>query len=96
MNATAVFGLSNATSRTVSVANGSSAFEAMGGAFDMQYEEFAGLGKMVVAIDGVRQNATHHWFYSVDGRFGAVASDRRALYADSSVLFNFTDAYMGV
>ena len=96
MDATAVFGPSNATSRTVAVVNGSSAFYAMDEAFEMEYEEFAGLGKMVVAIDGVRQNSTHHWFYSVDGRFGAVASDRHALYADSRVLFNFTDAYMGV
>ena len=83
------FGTSNASSKTMTIANGTYVFDVLNGTHSVSYKDYASLGKLVTSIDGVAQNSTSYWFYYVNGNFAQVAADKYVLYNDSAVLFKF-------
>jgi len=80
---------SSAKSKMLMVDNGTSVFDALNSSSTVNYKEFAGMGKMIIAIDSVPQNNTHYWIYFVNGNFAGVAADKFVLTKDSTVEFLF-------
>ena len=84
------FGMSNASSKMMTVNNGTVVFDVLNSTNSVGYKEYAGLGMFITGINGVNQNSTHYWFFYVNGDLAKVSSDKRALHDDSDVLFKFT------
>lgn len=80
----------NMKSRLIMLSNGSSVFDVLNESTIVEFKEFAGLGKMITAIDHTSQNSTHYWFYYVGDKFAQVAADKYILYENSSVLFKLS------
>lgn len=74
----------------IAMNNGSTVFDALNRTFSVNFEEFSGMGKLIIGINGIEQNSTYHWFYYVDDKFAQVATDKYNLYKNSNVLFKFT------
>ena len=84
------FGTSNASSKTMTVNNGTAVFHVLNSTNSVDYKEYSGLGILITGINGVKQNSTHNWFYFVNGNFAQVSADKYVLLNDSDVLFKFT------
>lgn len=57
------------------VAPGTTAFEAISQAHDVEWDEFAGLGKLITSIDGNAQDENHYWIFFIDGEPATVGVD---------------------
>jgi hypothetical protein len=55
----------------------------------VEYQEYAGMGKMVTSIDGFKQNSSYSWMYFVDDKLASVSADKYVLTKDSSFTFKY-------
>ena len=80
---------SSRKSKSLTVENGTSVFDVLNRSFDIEFNEYEGLGKMVVSIDGVSSNSTHYWLYWVNGELAQVGADSYFLTEDSEVEWRY-------
>lgn len=88
VNATIDFGTSEKT-KTVDVQNGTTVFDVLNSVATVEYQEYAGMGKMVTSIDGFKQNSSYSWMYFVDDKLASVSADKYVLTKDSSFTFKY-------
>lgn len=65
-----------------------SAFAALNATHTVTYDEYS-FGYFVTGIDGLRQNDTHSWVYTVNGASPSVAVDRYTVERGDTVTFSF-------
>ena len=76
-------------SETIEVQNGTTIFETLGEVVTVEYEEYAGMGKIITSIDGVAMNDTCSWLYFVDDELAMISVDNYLLIKDSSIIFKY-------
>jgi hypothetical protein len=82
------FGTSEKT-KTVDVQNGTTVFDVLNSIATVEYQEYAGTGKMITSIDNISQNSSYSWMYFVDDKLASVACDKYALTKYSSFTFKY-------
>ena len=73
----------------VDVQNGTTVFDVLNSIATVEYQGYAGMGKMVTSIDSIAQNSSYSWMYFVDDKLASVAADKYALTKDSSFTFKY-------
>jgi len=73
----------------IEVQNGTTVFEALGEVVTVDYEEYAGMGKIITSINGITMNDTYSWLYFVNDEIAMVSVDNYLLTEDSSISFKY-------
>ena len=73
----------------VEVAVNSTVFEAVNNTYEIDYTEYD-FGYFITSIDGLAQNGTHSWLYSVNNESANKAVNNYILSEDSNVTFSYT------
>ena len=76
-------------SETIRVQNGTTVFEVLNSTTNVEYKEYAGMGKIITSIDGVAMNDTYSWLYFVNDKLAMVSVDNYLLTEDSSITFKY-------
>jgi hypothetical protein len=73
--------------KQITLANGSTAFEAFSKAAQLNYSVHPVYGTFITGVNGVEQNGTHFWQYYVDGELAPVGVDAFRITKDSTLEF---------
>jgi len=74
---------------TAEVEVNSTVFDAVNETYKVEYSEYD-FGYLVTGIDGLAQNRTHSWLYTVNNESGDTAVNNYILSEDSDVTFSYT------
>lgn len=77
-------------SAELDVAVNSTVFDAVNDTYEVEYTEYD-FGYFITSIDGLAQNGTHSWLYSINDESANKAVNNYVLSENSNVTFRYTD-----
>jgi len=80
----------NSINRDVNIPVNSTVFDAVNQTFEVEYTEYD-FGYFVTSIDGLGQNETHSWLYSVNNQSATTAVNNYVLSDSDQVTFRHTN-----
>jgi len=75
--------------KIVTTENGSTVFDVLNKTYEFEWKEYGELGKMILSINGMKQNSTHSWIYYVNGILADKAADKYVLTTNSTIEWFF-------
>jgi hypothetical protein len=83
-------GQKETTTETLTQVSGTTAFVALVGAAEIEYETYAGMGAMVTVINSIGGSTDYYWMYYVNGEMPSVGADAYELVDGDSVEWKYT------
>jgi len=80
-------GATTLSDQAVEVPAGATAFQALDKTHSVEFDEFAGLGKLITSIDGFSQDGENYWIFFVNGKPATVGVDGLILTEDTEIAF---------